>query len=133
MGINMVKHKAYLVSALVLTAFLLSACGDTVKERVIYGKVIPKAKSAEAAEWVRSVMEAAYREGHNGGELEDPEKVVKEAKRAAFELFGELTIGIEIENWSFGDYARRQFVPYEECSDRQKAMCDAFREKGAPH
>lgn len=96
-------------------------------ETVTYQRIIPDSKREKAAEWVRSVVEAAYKYGHNGGDLDDPEDVVAEARRTARDIFGELTIGISIHR-SWVGYI--EFIPYEKCSPRQKALCDKFKDTG---
>jgi len=110
---------------------ILPSCSKTSaddNETVSYMRIIPDSKREKAAEWVRSVVEAAYKYGHNGGDLDDPEDVVAEARRTAKDIFGELTIGISIHR-SWVGYI--EFIPYDKCSSRQKALCDKFKETGS--
>lgn len=114
------------VTFVVFGSTALTACGPDVHEVVAYEKVVPLEKQKEASEFIRATVEAAYKEGHNGGELEDPEKVVREAKDAALEIYGEVQIGIKV--WHA--LQRSTFIPYNLCSDRQKALCDGFMNEG---
>lgn len=123
--------KVYSIFVLLCLSLLFSSCGSYTTEEVDYRKRIPPEKSQIAAEWINNVVDSAYKEGHNGGELEDPEKVVREAKRAAKDIFGKVTIGVlVIDRDGIGLPSSWEFIPYWDCSPRHKRMCDEAMKEG---
>lgn len=112
-------------------SLLFSSCSGTTEE-IDYKKRIPPEKAEMAAEWINKVVDSAYKEGHNGGELEDPEKVVREARSTAKELFGEVTIGISVVDIdAIGLPVNWEFIPYWDCNERHKKMCDEAMKNGS--
>lgn len=123
------RHKI-LIPTVLFCALLFSSCGGTTEE-VDYRKRIPPEKAEMVAEWINKVVDSAYKHGHNGGELEDPEKVVREARRTARELFGEVTIGVLIvDDNAMGLPVSWEFIPYWNCNERHKRMCNEAMKNG---
>ena len=120
---SMTRQVVFTIFILLIT-FTVSGCGK--KESVSYKKVIPKSKSDQVAKWINDVVDSSYRYGNNGGDLDDPEDVVRQAGWSATDIFGELTIGIYVSDMGgFGI-----FIPYDDCSPRQKKICDDFKKMG---
>lgn len=120
-----------LIPTVLFCALLFSSCGGTTEEKADYRKRIPPEKAEMVAEWINEVVDSAYKHGYNGGELEDPEKVIWQARQTAKELFGEVTIGIlVIDNGMFGLPSSWEFIPYWDCNERHKRMCDEAMKNG---
>lgn len=80
---------------LLLSIFLVGC----TKEYSIYsnGSYIPENKKAEYAEFIQKTVSAAsYR--MTTSDYEDPEDVIREAKRTANELYGKPTYGLRVLN-----------------------------------
>ncbi len=122
----MIKSTCFMV--VLLAIFTITGCG--ISEEVGYERIIPADKQEAALSWIQDVVDAAYKEGHNGGELEDPEKVVAEASKTAVEIYGELTVGLNIYVTDVMAAKRFiAFVPYEECSGAQKIKINDFLQR----
>lgn len=110
----------------VLLAFCLVGCNKQYPTyEVSYHKVIPAEARDAAAKWVLDTVGAA-----NPHSDEEPEDNIKQAQYSALVLFGELTIGLAIDP---GKYISPTFIPYDKCSEWQKAIVDEYRDNGPQH
>ena len=110
------------IVVLLAAGFFLCACVPTgLSEEVRIYKIIPEAKKKVAAAWIIKVVTAA-----NPHSDEEPEDNIKQAEKTAIELFGVQTVGILMSN-VYGYY---EFIPYERCNERQKALINKWKNKG---
>lgn len=105
----------------VIAAIIVSSCtGDNVPdEEVRYRIVIPPEKKKEAAAFLSNLVKVA-----NPHSDEEPEDNIIQAERTTLNMFGKSQIGILA-----GKDGRWYFIPYDECNDRQKRMCDNFMKR----
>lgn len=89
-------------------------------EAVAFRIVVPAERRTEAADWLWAAIQAA-----NPKSDEEPEDMIARAEESMLKLYGEVTVGIK--TW---DGTRHCFVPYDDCSARQKRLCDAYLEGG---
>jgi len=111
------------VGVLILSIWLttLASCGgvDTPSEAVAYQMYLPDSNREKAAAFISRTVSSA------NPNVDDPEESIEEASRAAIQIYGVRTIGID--TWRNGQGG---FIPYHECSPRQRALCDEFMKSG---
>ncbi len=106
----------------ILSVFCFMGCMKYPTHEVSYKKAIPAEKKDAAAVWILDAVKAA-----NPLSDEEPEDNIIQAERTALGLFGVMTIGLDVD-LSAAKYT--VFVPYDECTEWQKDIVDAYINEG---
>lgn len=104
---------------LVVLCVAMAGCGSSTDERVSFRPFLIDSNKAKATEFIQETVRAANQH------VDDPEQAITQATETALGIYGSMRVGIEIER----NYTT-WFVPYDQCSPRQKLLCDNFLKTG---
>jgi hypothetical protein len=109
---------------------LLASCGFKRYEGPLYTysveKIVPDSLREKQATFIRETVSAASNQ-MTGGDYEDPEDVIAEARRTSKELYG---VEIEGLNMSVPGSYTLKFIPVHQMNPFQKRILDSLKAGG---